>query len=75
MYSLIRSLSLKSLLAEQLPSLILAMFVAESYYTFHSFLLECSCFLLTWFVFDGLIQFIQKQVASASSRRSGTNTP
>lgn len=68
MYTLIRSLSLKSLLLEQLPALLSALLVAESFYKFHSFLLECICFLLTWFVFDGLIQFVRKQVAPASRR-------
>ncbi|GAB2546574.1 hypothetical protein [Spirosoma aerophilum] len=70
MYTLIRSLSLKSLLLEQLPALLCALLVAESFYKFHSFLLEGICFLVTWFVFDALIQFVRKQVTTSASRRS-----
>jgi hypothetical protein len=66
MYTLIRSLSLKSLLLEQLPALLLSLLVAESFYKFHSFLLECICFLVTWFVLDALIQFIGKQFGAAT---------
>jgi hypothetical protein len=48
MYELIRSLTLKQLMQEQLPLLIVAMGIAELFYKFHSFLLESGAFLLTW---------------------------
>jgi hypothetical protein len=56
MYSLIRSLPLRRLLIEQLPILLLSMFVAELFYKFHSFTLETIAFLATWFVLDWLAQ-------------------
>jgi len=67
MYTLLRSLSLKRLLSEQLPAFGLALFVAEVFYKFHSFLLECGAFLATWFVLDWLIQRLV--------RLSGTGRP
>lgn len=56
MYSLIHSLPLRRLLAEQLPVLLLSMIVAELFYKFHSFTLETIAFLATWFVLDWLAQ-------------------
>lgn len=56
MYTLIRSLPLNRLVSEQLPAFAISFVTAEMLYKFHSFTLECGAFLLTWFVFDGLIQ-------------------
>jgi hypothetical protein len=50
MYELIRRLPLSQLALEQLPQLALALTIAESFYKFHSFLLETTAFLGTWFV-------------------------
>jgi hypothetical protein len=47
MYTLIRSVSLRYTLVEQLPALMGAMFIAEAFYKFHSFTLECLAFLGT----------------------------
>jgi hypothetical protein len=56
MYTLIRLLPLKRLAFEQMPALALAWLIAELFYKFHSFTLECAAFLATWFVLDALIQ-------------------
>jgi hypothetical protein len=56
MFTLIRALPWNRLLAEQLPTLSLAWIVAELFYKFHSFSLECLAFLATWFVLDGIVQ-------------------
>ncbi len=61
MYTLIRSLSWSRILTEQLPVLLMAMFCAESFYKFHSFVLECGAFLLTWFLIDAVYQFVRRQ--------------
>lgn len=39
----------------RLPGLPLAFLLAELFYKFHSFTLECAAFLLTWLVLDVLI--------------------
>jgi hypothetical protein len=57
MYSLIRSISRKSLILEQVPALIVSITLAEMFYKFHSFTLETLAFLTTWFVIDALIRF------------------
>jgi hypothetical protein len=56
MYTLLRVLSFRRLLSEQFPPLAAAWLVAELFYKFHSFSLECAAFLATWFVFDALMQ-------------------
>lgn len=56
MFTLLRMLSVRRLLVEQLPAIAAAWLVAELFYKFHSFSLECAAFLATWFVFDALVQ-------------------
>ncbi|TXL73696.1 hypothetical protein FHP25_20010 [Vineibacter terrae] len=55
MYTLIKSLSTRQLTAIQLPSLVGALVVAEVFYKFHSFTLECVAFLVTWAALDFII--------------------
>lgn len=57
MFTLLRMLSVRRLLIEQFPSIAAAWLIAELFYKFHSFSLECAAFLATWFVFDALAQF------------------
>lgn len=56
MFTLLRMLSVRRLLIEQFPSIAAAWLIAELFYKFHSFSLECAAFLATWFVFDALVQ-------------------
>jgi len=65
MYTLIHTQPWKRLLAEQLPALGGAFVVAEQFYKFHSFALECLAFLCTWYVFD----VIQSRIRLAVSGR------
>ena len=52
MYTLLRSLPLSTLLSTQAPTLFASFVIAELFYKFHSFTLECLAFLATWFVLD-----------------------
>ncbi|MGB5453358.1 MAG: hypothetical protein WBN00_14805 [Sedimenticolaceae bacterium] len=58
MYTLIRTLQIRQLLSEQLPSIGGALLIAESFYKFHSFFLECLAFLATWFVIDMCLSYV-----------------
>ena len=60
MYTLIRSVTLRHLLVEQAPALFLSFIIAELFYKFHSFTLECMAFLATWYILDFLTQLIVK---------------
>jgi hypothetical protein len=52
MYQLLRGRSVKSLSTDALPPLAVAFVLAEFFYKWHSFTLECLGFLATWFVLD-----------------------
>lgn len=60
MYTLLHSMSLKRLGSEQLPAIAIAWLMAEVFYKFHSFTLECLAFMATWFVIDMAIQTLLK---------------
>lgn len=76
MYSIIRYLPLRRLLSEQIPVLLLSFGVAEVFYKFHSFTLECGAFLGTWFVLDWLVQVVHVQLARIlGARRSKETCP
>ena len=68
MYTLTRALSAKRFLIEQVPALGGALIVAEVFYKFHSFLLECVAFLATWYVFDALVALIRRSVLGPQSQ-------
>jgi hypothetical protein len=71
MYSLLRLLPIRRLAFEQLPAIVCAWAIAESFYKFHSFTLECGAFLATWFVFDAIAQLIRTAFASGHEARHG----
>jgi hypothetical protein len=43
------------LVGEHAPSAALAIVIAELFYKFHSFTLECIAFLATWYVIDQVL--------------------
>ena len=62
MYSLIRSLPRRRLLAEQIPAFGSSLLIAEFFYKFHSFLLESGAFLATWFVIDLVLSSVMQRL-------------
>lgn len=59
MYTLIKSIPTRQLLMEQVPTFTVSFVIAEMFYKFHSFTLECMAFLLTWYVVDAIINAIK----------------
>jgi hypothetical protein len=55
MYALFRNVPLHNLLSTQAPALLASFVIAELFYKFHSFTLECLAFLATWFVIDASV--------------------
>ncbi len=68
MYTLIRTLPVERLAFEQLPAFATAWVIAELFFKFHSFTLECAAFLAVWFALDA---FTQKVVLPLIKRRGG----
>ncbi|MBA2448190.1 MAG: hypothetical protein H0V51_09200 [Chloroflexi bacterium] len=66
MYTLTRSVAPRDLLVQQATTLVPSIVIAELFYKFHSFTLECVAFLATWFVLD----FVRAHVTSALTRPS-----
>jgi hypothetical protein len=69
MFTLVRSVPLRRLLGEQAPLLAAALVLAELFYKFGSFTLECLAFLATWLAFDAIAQ-AGKAIAGISRRSS-----
>jgi len=59
MYLLTKSRGLR-LAAHESPAAIFALFVAETFYRFHSFTLECLAFLATWYGLSWALNKAQK---------------
>ena len=59
MYTLVKLIYRKDVFLNQLPLIMLSMFISELFYKFHSFTLECVTFLVTWFVLDAIEKYIR----------------
>ena len=70
MYQLIRSLNNRTIAASEVVSCVAAMLIANRFYVFHSFLLECGAFLLTWLVLDWTASALQAMYAKTRVVRS-----
>ena len=58
MFELIRSSSSRELFTRHMPGLLIAFVIAEMFYKWGSFSLECLGFLATWFVVDAIFAVI-----------------
>ncbi len=67
MYTLIRSLSFKQLISQQIPSLGIALLTAELFFKFRSFALECAAFLATWYAVDFALHFLRERIQKGRS--------
>lgn len=67
MYTLIQQVPLRQLVIEQFPAFAISLLIAEFFYKFHSFTLECLAFLGTWFVIDFAIRKISGKFPSMQS--------
>ena len=63
MYSLYRQLGLRKSLTAEAPSLAVSLLIAELFYKFHSFTLECVAFLATWLAISYLFSLVAKVLA------------
>jgi len=68
MFTLLYSISTKRMFFEQVPAAGAAWIIAELFYKFHSFTLECAAFLVTWFVFDAAVWGIKRVIRGPEKR-------
>ena len=64
MYTMMRTLQPRWLLAEQAVVIGVSLVIAELFYKFHSFTLECIAFLLTWYVLDRGVHLVRSYLAA-----------
>ena len=57
MYSLVRNLRSPTLALQEVATCMMSLILAEVFYKFHSFSLECLAFLTTWGALSGLVDF------------------
>ena len=62
MHTLIETLGLARTLRTELPWLMAAMLLAEFFYKFHSFTLECAAFLATWYVLSRIASAVRGSI-------------
>jgi hypothetical protein len=55
MYQLLRSISIEQLLFQQMAIFSVCVIIAELFYEFHSFTLNCIAFLATWYILDASV--------------------
>ena len=63
MFELLRSSPMRQLLLRQAPAFAISLMVAELFYKFGSFTLECLGFLATWFVLDAVLARIGRSLS------------
>ena len=49
MYSYVKQAGVPTVLAQEAPAFLISFVIAELFYKFHSFTLECAAFLITWY--------------------------
>lgn len=63
MYTFLRGLKSRRVALTELPALSGSVVIAELFYKFHSFSLECLAFLATWLVLGGIASLAGSLVA------------
>jgi hypothetical protein len=58
MFTLLCNYRLKDLASTELPSLMIALALAELFYKFHSFLLEAIAFFVTWLAVGWVLRLL-----------------
>ena len=67
MFRLLTSIPTGELFTRQVPVFLVAFVLAELFYKFHSFTLECTAFLATWFALDAALHLL---IGRGSPQRS-----
>jgi hypothetical protein len=67
MYAMLRYVGVREGILVEAPSFAVSLILAEFFYKFHSFTLECLAFLATWLVLSSLIRLVR---GSSSGERA-----
>ncbi len=70
MYTFLRGLKNRRVALTEVPALAGSIVIAELFFKFHSFSLECLAFLATWFVLGGCASLAASLVAPDAKARA-----
>ena len=70
MFSIVRSHGIRFAASREIVPLGAALALAEAFYKFHSFTLECVAFLGTWFALSAIWNLAYDAVVSSGSSRT-----
>jgi len=63
MYTLTRGLAGRTGMIAESFSLVASLLIAELFYKFHSFTLECAAFLATWWLIGGALSLLSRRLS------------
>ena len=69
MYTLFRTVGFRKALEREITPLAMSLLIAELFFKFHSFVLECVAFLATWHVLSWAGAAALRSIRSESPRR------
>ncbi len=61
MFTLSQALATREQTVTEGMSLIVALAIAEAFYKFHSFTVECAAFLLTWYGLSAAVSYLRER--------------
>jgi hypothetical protein len=65
MYSYVKNVGVPAFFVREAPAFVVSFLIAELFYKFHSFSLECLAFLATWYA----LSWVQSLVIRTDRRR------
>ncbi|MBF2759102.1 MAG: hypothetical protein ISN28_02345 [Ectothiorhodospiraceae bacterium AqS1] len=74
MYELLQSSSLRHFMIRQMPAFLIAFVIAERFYKFGSFAIECIAFIATWWVVDALFFLFTRRFGAGRSEEQQGST-
>jgi hypothetical protein len=70
-YALVRNLGTRVEVTREVATLAASLVIAEAFYRFHSFTLECVAFLATWMALGGLAELGGRLIRGAGGSERG----
>ena len=75
MFELLRSSSRRELYTRHVPGLVISLVVAELFYKWGSFALECLGFLATWLVLDLIFALVSGKLSHGNDVDTSSDKP
>jgi len=64
MFSYVKQVGIPTALAQEAPAFLAAFVIAEVFYKFRSFTLECAAFLITWYA----LSWVQSRIVGSRGK-------